>query len=93
MVYLSTMPSRPKLLIDPDALRSRRLRAFLTVQDLASKAKVSVGTIKALESPTPRGVTVDTLGRLATVLDCQRSDISRVESPESAAPSPDGVRA
>lgn len=85
MVYLSTMRTRPKLLITPDALRSRRLLSTLTAEELADKAGVSVATIKNLEAPTARGVNVETLRRISAALDCRPADISVVEEVEEVA--------
>ena len=69
---------RPKLVISPNALRSRRLSAPLTKEELAARAGVSLATIKALESPTARGVNIDTLRKLATALGCAPDDLSEV---------------
>lgn len=79
MVYLSTMHPRPKLLIHPNALRSRRLSIPLTKEELAEKAGVSLATLKALESPSARGVNIETLRKIAGALGCDTQDISLVE--------------
>lgn len=67
----------------PAALRERRLRAFLSPEQLAEASKVGAGTIRAAEG-SPRSIHLSTAEKLAKALGCDPSDISEVVVEEAA---------
>lgn len=83
MVYFPTMPSRPELYVSADALRSQRLRALLTPQELADRAKLHVQTIKDLEA-NDKAARTTTVRKIALALGCDASEFSQVQTEEVA---------
>lgn len=81
MVYFTTMTSRPKLHISANALRSQRLRALLSQQELAETSGLSLATIKSLEA-NDSNVQVGTVRSLTRALGCDSSEFSKVVQPQ-----------
>jgi transcriptional regulator with XRE-family HTH domain len=73
-----------RIAIIPTALREARLRKFWTPEQLAKKASVGVGTIKAAEG-SERFVHLSTAQRLADALGCTPNEIAQVKTEEGAA--------
>lgn len=63
----------------PSALRERRLRAFLSPEQLAEASEVGVGTIRAAEG-SPRSIHLSTAEKLAKALGCAPSEIAEVQT-------------
>lgn len=72
------MAERPKLHIHANALRSQRLRALLSQEELAAASTMSIATIKALEAPGDNSVRPETVRKLSRALGCSPDDISTV---------------
>lgn len=72
-----------RIAIIPTALREARLRLYLSPEDLAEKADVGVGTIKAAEG-SERYVHLSTVQALARALDCDPADISHIKREDVA---------
>ena len=68
-----------KLVVIPTALRERRLRAFLSPEQLAERSQVGLGTIKAAEG-SPKSVHLSTVEKLSRALGCAPSEIAQVET-------------
>lgn len=73
------MRTKPRLVIDPSALKRRRLSRVLTPEQLAEAASLSLPRLRKIESGWGGGVSVKAVQRLAAVLECQPEDISYVE--------------
>lgn len=78
MEYFSPMVSNPKLVINPGALRTKRLAAFLTQDELAQLSGVDKSTIRAAEAQPPKSVFPSTVKKLAAALNCGPGEISEV---------------
>lgn len=73
-----------RIILLPPALRERRLRAFLSPEQLAHVSGVGLGTIKAAEG-SERSVHLSTVKALAEALKCDPADISRVDVADEVA--------
>jgi transcriptional regulator with XRE-family HTH domain len=72
--FKSVIAAKKRLPQDPDRLFRRRVRARLSQQQLADKARTSKSTVSRLE----RGICpaeVETLHRLAEALECAVEDL------------------
>jgi DNA-binding XRE family transcriptional regulator len=75
------MPNAPHLRSKGDAIKARRLRMFLTHDELADIANVSPTTLKAWEKGTGP-IRLHTVRKIAKALGCDPADISTVYVPD-----------
>lgn len=72
-----------RLVIIPTEIRRRRLEKFWSPEDLAERAEVSAGLVKAVEG-SERSVHLSSVKKLAKALGCEYGDISKVQVEEAA---------
>lgn len=66
------------LRIAPDTLRTLRLKAFLTQEELAAKSGMSTARIKQIEAGTHTVTTPSTVRKLAEALRCEPSQLAEI---------------
>lgn len=74
-----------KLVINPEALKSKRLARVLSRRQLAELAGISSQRIDMLESGIKPGVLPETAQALAQALSCDPSEITKVVASDEAA--------
>lgn len=86
MGYFSPMPTSPRLIIQPDRLRTLRLTALMTQGQLADAAGVHEATISQLEDPRndSRNVFPGTVRKIAMALRVDPDRFSEVVTEEVA---------
>lgn len=72
------------LKIRPDALRRKRLEAFLSATEVAVATGLSESRIRQFEAGIDTPTLTGTVKALATALNCEPGDISEIVEPASA---------
>lgn len=80
---LPFVPSRPRLVIEPDTLRTKRLSAALSRKQLAVLSGVSAKRIEKIELGSNIGVRPETARALASALECPVSDLATVRQADT----------
>jgi transcriptional regulator with XRE-family HTH domain len=87
----TTRPYRPAgARVDGDAVRRLRIRAGLTVTDLAKKVGVSVSFLSRVERCVQHGMSPPTFNRLAEALGLSKTP-EQIQPPEEAGPASKAV--
>ena len=65
----------PRMKVDPEALRALRLRARMSIAELAKAARVADGTLDNIEAGKHSRNHMDTVRRLADFFDVEVTDL------------------